>query len=111
MDFALETTKRGRYAVLAVRGEVDALTAPQLRTQIDELVTAGEAQLVVDLEAVDFLDSSALGALVGGLNEARAHGGSLSLVCSSPRILQVFQITQLEEVFAIHESLDAATPG
>ena len=109
MEFGIASTTQGRYAVMAVRGEIDALTAPQLRKGIDELVSDGHAQLVLDLQEVQFLDSSALSVLVGGLRQLQAEGGDLSLVCTEPRILQLFQITNLEDVFTIHDSVEAAT--
>lgn len=109
MEFDSANTKRGRYAVLAVRGELDAFTAPQLRKEIDELIGNGEDQLVIDLQDVEFLDSSALSVLVSALRQVREAGGDLTLACSQPRLLQVFQITNLEEVFTIHDSLEAAT--
>ncbi len=109
MEFGIANTKQGQYAVIAVRGEIDAATAPQLRQAIDELVSSGETQLVLDLQDVQFLDSSALSVLVAGLRQLQAEGGNLSLVCTKPRILQVFRITNLEEIFTIHDSLETAT--
>lgn len=111
MEFGIDSTKQGQHAVIAVRGEIDAATAPQLRQLINEVVSGGEAELVIDLQEVQFLDSSALSVLVGGLRQLQAAGGTLSLVCTEPRILQVFQITNLEEVFTIYDSLEAATAG
>lgn len=109
MDLGLDVTQRGAYAVLAVQGEVDVYTAPRLRERLVELVSQGTQRVVVDLEAVDFLDSTGLGVLVGGLKRLRSHDGDLSLVCTQPRILKVFEITGLTKVFAIHDSVDAAT--
>ena len=63
---------------------------------------------VVDLEAVEFLDSTGLGVLVGGLKRVRAHEGSLRLVCTQERILKIFRITGLTKVFPIHSSVDEA---
>jgi anti-sigma B factor antagonist len=111
MEFGFANTKQGRYAVMALRGEIDAATAPQLRNGIEELVSDGETQLVLDLHEVQFLDSSALSVLVSGLRQVQAEGGDLSLVCTDPRILQVFKITNLDDVFSIHDSLGAATVG
>lgn len=109
MDLGLDVNQRGAYAVLAVQGEVDVYTAPRLRERLVELVSQGTQRIVVDLEAVDFLDSTGLGVLVGGLKRLRSHDGDLSLVCTQPRILKVFEITGLTKVFAIHDSVDAAT--
>ena len=108
MDLGLEVTERDGWAVLAVTGEVDVYTAPRFRERLIELVTDGKRRIVVDLEGVDFLDSTGLGVLVGGLKRLRSHDGDLSLVCSQTRILKVFEITGLTKVFAIHDSLDAA---
>jgi anti-sigma B factor antagonist len=62
---------------------------------------------VVDLEAVEFLDSTGLGVLVGGLKKVRTYGGSLELVCTQERLLKIFRITGLSKVFAIHGSAAA----
>jgi anti-sigma B factor antagonist len=54
------------------------------------------------------LDSTGLGVLVGGLRRVRAHDGSLDLVCTQQRILKIFRITGLTEVFGIYETVDQA---
>ena len=94
--------------VLAVRGEIDVYTAPRLRELLIELVNGGHHQLVVNMEKVEFLDSTGLGVLVGGLKRVRAHDGSLDLVCTQERILKIFRITGLTKVFGIHETVDGA---
>jgi anti-sigma B factor antagonist len=109
MDLGIDVTDRGDWAVLAVRGEIDVATAPQLREQLLELVSAGHKQIVVDLAGVDFLDSTGLGVLVGGLKRVRSNDGELALACPQPRVLRVFEITGLTQVFPIHDDLDAAT--
>ncbi|HEX4541476.1 MAG TPA: STAS domain-containing protein [Acidimicrobiales bacterium] len=109
MDLGFEVDQRGNYAVLAVRGEVDVYTAPRLRERLIELVSQGSHQVVVDLEGVDFLDSTGLGVLVGGLKRLRSHDGDMILVCTQPRILKVFEITGLTKVFSIHDTVESAT--
>jgi anti-sigma B factor antagonist len=110
MDLGLEVDdSRSPFTVLAVKGEVDVYSAPRLRERLVELVSEGHRRIVVDLEGVDFLDSTGLGVLVGGLKRLRSHGGDLSLVCTQPRILKVFEITGLTTVFQIGESVDEAT--
>jgi anti-sigma B factor antagonist len=112
MELGLEVdASRAPYTVLAVKGEVDVYTAPRLREKLVELVSQGRHQIVVDLDGVDFLDSTGLGVLVGGLKRLRSHDGDLELVCTQSRILKVFEITGLTKVFSIHESVDAATAG
>ncbi len=108
MDLGLDVTQRDRWTVLAVSGEVDVATAPRLREQLVQLVNEGHHHLVVDLEGVDFLDSTGLGVLVGALKRVRLQDGELTLVCTQPRIVKVFDITGLSKVFTLHESVDSA---
>ncbi len=110
MELGLEVDdSRPPFTVLAVKGEIDVYCAPRLRERLVELVSEGHRQIVVDLEGVDFLDSTGLGVLVGGLKRLRTHDGDLSLVCTQPRILKVFEITGLTTVFSIATSVDEAT--
>ncbi len=112
MELGLEVDEsHDPFTVLAVKGEVDVYTAPRLREKLVELVSQGKHQIIVDLESVDFLDSTGLGVLVGGLKRLRTHEGDLGLVCTQNRILKVFEITGLTKVFSIYESVDAATAG
>ena len=108
MDLGLDVKERNGWAVLSVQGEVDVYTAPQFREQLIQLVDQGQRSILVDLEGVEFLDSTGLGVLVGGLKRLRSHEGDLLLVCTQSRILKVFEITGLTKVFSIHESVDAA---
>jgi anti-sigma B factor antagonist len=108
VDLDLKTDTVGDRTVVRVGGEIDVYTAPKLREQLIDLVAAGNYHLVVDMENVDFLDSTGLGVLVGGLKRVRAHDGSLELVCSQERILKIFRITGLTKVFPIHSSVDEA---
>ncbi|MDT9594766.1 STAS domain-containing protein [Nocardioides zeae] len=108
MDLTLATSEADGKTIVAVGGEIDVYTAPRLRDRITELVAAGTYDLVIDMEAVEFLDSTGLGVLVGGLKKVRAHDGSLQLICSQDRLLKIFRITGLAKVFVIHDSLAAA---
>ena len=108
MDLTLSTREAGGTTVVAVGGEIDVYTAPRLRDKFTELVAAGSYDIIVDMQNVEFLDSTGLGVLVGGLKKVRAHEGSLDLVCNQDRLLKIFRITGLAKVFVIHESAEAA---
>ena len=104
MDLKLDHHTRDGIEVVDVEGEIDVYTAPRLRELLIELVNNGHYQLVVNMEKVEFLDSTGLGVLVGGLKRVRAHDGSLDLVCTQERILKIFRITGLTKVFGIHDT-------
>ena len=108
MDLTLATNEVDGATIIAVGGEIDVYTAPKLRDKITELVADGLYDIIVDMEAVEFLDSTGLGVLVGGLKKVRAHDGSLDLVCTQERLLKIFRITGLAKVFVIHDSADGA---
>ena len=108
MDLKLGHHAKDGIEVIDVQGEIDIYTAPRLRELLIDLVGKGSYQLVVNLEKVEFVDSTGLGVLVGGLNRVRAHDGSLDLVCTQERILKIFWITGLTKVFGIHQTVDQA---
>jgi anti-sigma B factor antagonist len=99
------------FTVLTVEGEIDLYTSPVLRQQLVALAEGGATRLVINLEPVEFLDSTGLGVLVAALNRFRRLDGDVELICSQPRILRVFEITGLTRVFTIHPSRAAATAG
>src|SRR5829696_7313599 len=108
VDLSLETRQVDNRTVVTVGGEIDVYTAPKLRDKITDLVNAGHHSLVIDMEKVEFLDSTGLGVLVGGLKKVRAQEGSMELICSQDRLLKIFRITGLAKVFTIHDSEAAA---
>jgi anti-sigma B factor antagonist len=108
MDLDLETSKQGDASVLTLRGEIDVYTAPRLRQAIVDLVESGERRIVVDMEKVDFLDSTGLGVLVGALKRVKTNEGSLSIVVTQDKLLKIFEITGLNRVFAMSPTVDQA---
>ena len=108
VDLTLATREIDGKTIVSVGGEIDVYTAPVLRERLNDLVGEGKHHLVVDMEKVEFLDSTGLGVLVGGLKRVRSHDGSLHLVCTQEKILKVFRITGLTKVFPIHASVAEA---
>lgn len=85
--------------VVTVTGELDMYSAPRLREKLIGLVTAGKADIVVDLSGVSFIDSSGLGVLVGALKRCRTSGGELALKGVNAQTSKVLSITGLDKVF------------
>ncbi len=108
-NLLLETTDSGSWTVVEVKGEVDLYTAPRLKERIADLTTQGRSQLAVDLEGVEFMDSTGLGVLIGGLKRCREAGGTLALLRPREPVRKVLSITGLDKVFPIHDSLEQAT--
>jgi anti-sigma B factor antagonist len=93
-------------AVLRIEGELDMATAPELE---EALLEAGfEQRLVIDLTGCTFLDSSAVRMLVASARDSDAAGGSLALVTPDAGILRVLQISGVDTMLPVHDTLDAA---
>lgn len=107
-EFHIEERAGSTPPVIAVSGEIDVATAPQLRECLHGVIAQGEGTVILDLLGVTFLDSTALGVLVGALKRCRELGGDLHLVVADPRIVKIFEITGLTNVFTIVDSLQAA---
>ena len=98
----------GTMGLVVLSGEVDIYTAPRFRECMIELLDAGVDKLVIDLSAVTFIDSTALGVLIGGVRRVRAVGGAMTLVVTSRPVERVLSITGLDRVFDLHATRDAA---
>ena len=107
-NLVLETHDHGDVTVVSVKGEVDLYTAPSLKERIADLVGAGRVRIAVDLTGVEFMDSTGLGVLIGGLKRSKEAGGSLALVGPREPVVKVLSITGLDKVFPIHETVEQA---
>jgi anti-sigma B factor antagonist len=108
VDVSVTSRESGDRTVIEVKGEIDVYTAPVLREELTSLIDSEHTTIVVDLTQVSFMDSTGLGVLVGALKKVRTLGGDLALVIDQEKILKVFRITALTQVFTIHPTLEAA---
>jgi anti-sigma B factor antagonist len=100
--------------IVSVRGELDVRTSPELRAMLIELIGAGSRRFVIDLDPVEYLDSTGLGALVGGMRRIAAEGGDLKILCSTPRTLRILEITGVSRILEVvpseSEAVEALRP-
>lgn len=95
-------------ATVALVGRLDASNAQTLKESLEQLINGGVTHLVVDLSQVPFIDSAGLAALVSALKATRRVGGYVMLSGVQPQARTVFSLTMLDQVFAIHPSIEAA---
>lgn len=110
MDVDLDLRDAGT-AVLRITGRLTMVGAAQVRTSVDRAVDAGHPLVVVDLAGVPFMDSSGLGALVGGLRTARAASGDLRIAAPSEQVRTVLELTTMDKVLRPYEGVDDALRG
>ncbi len=108
-EFALsqESLDDDRH-VVAVRGEIDLFTAPELKSALADAIEEGRSRIVVDLSETTFLDSTALGVLIGAVKRLRSREGRLTIVNVDDNIAKTFEITGLDQIFTIRSSRDDA---
>lgn len=105
MNFALTTEEADAgVTVIALTGEVDLYTAPELKQELVRVIDGGARTVVVDLTNATFIDSTTLGVLIGGVKRLRPNGGGLELVVTDRNIRKIFEITGLDRVFPLHET-------
>ena len=100
----IEVTKENNIVIVAVEGEIDVETSPQLRERFDKLLAEGEHNFVIDMGGVDFIDSSGLAAFVRLFKRVRVGEGDVKLCCIRPEILKIFELTRLNRVFDIFDT-------
>jgi len=109
MDFEYsEKTLSPRRVLITCAGRLNAASAPSLKARMHELVGLGHVELLCDLTAVSFLDSSGLAALVSGLKSTREAGGWIKLAGMNLQVRNIFVLTKLERVFELYPDVDTA---
>jgi anti-sigma B factor antagonist len=94
--------------VFELSGSLDIATSPAVRAALIDMSERGDHRLIVDLTHVDFLDSTGLGALLGGQRRAKEFAGEVRLVAKEGQILRLLRITGLLNVFSVYPTLEAA---
>lgn len=108
MDLKINVRSDRNVPVVDLTGEVDAYTSARFREAMIELIENGATNLVISMEKVEYIDSSGLGALVGGLKRISEREGKIVIVCNNPQIRKVFEITGLERVFRLYTAEEDA---
>jgi len=108
-ELDVSVRKLGEKAVVTVAGEIDVYTSPVLQERLVEVIRDGLPSIVLDMSDVTFLDSTGLGVLITALKRCRSNEGDLLLVTAQPNVLKVLEITGLNDVFQIHDTVEDAT--
>lgn len=111
MPMEVKREKVGDVAVLAISGSVDIYSSPELRGELKATLEKRTPRVVVDLKGVTFVDSSGLATLIEALQKTNEYQGKLVLCSLGTPVLAVFQLANLDTIFDIRESREAAIKG
>jgi anti-sigma B factor antagonist len=106
----LRTSARDGHVVVALCGDLDVAGSADAEAAITALVARGQ-YLIIDMSALDFLDCSALGALLRVQGLARRGGGDMALAAPRPLVRRLLALTGNDEVFWVQASVEAAVAG
>ncbi|MFB7518120.1 STAS domain-containing protein [Streptomyces sp. NPDC056144] len=116
--FEVDENERGPWTVLSIRGELDLVTSPQIRRRVHDAVADGHRDLVVDLSAVRFCDSSGVGVLIGARRLLRSCGGRLRLILplgaeegEGGHVDRVLSALGVRRLFDVYGDVGAAVGG
>ncbi|MBH0231557.1 STAS domain-containing protein [Halobacillus yeomjeoni] len=105
MNLTIDVTNKENLAYLSLSGEVDAFTAPKLKEALLPL-TKEEGQTVeVDLQDVNYMDSTGLGVFISALKSTKEHNSEMRLVHLQERVYRLFKITGLTEIITIDSAV------
>lgn len=111
MEYRFDPVGGKPMGVVVLSGRLDLLAAADLKSRIQRLVADGWNQLVVDLGGVGFIDSSGLGALIGGLKAARVAGGDFRIARPAEQIRYILQVSTLDRVLTPYPTVEEALAG
>ena len=95
-------------AVVALAGEIDLYTCPEFKQELLRVIADGATLVVVDLTKTTFIDSTALGVIIRGVERLKQRDGRLVVVCADPNIVKIFEVTGLNRIFSVYDSRDEA---
>jgi anti-sigma B factor antagonist len=95
--------------IVRLSGDIDLETSPELRTELITYIRKKINPILVDFEAVSYVDSSGIATLVEALKLMRAYNGSLKLIAIPKSVIEIFNFLKLEKVFEIYS--DASSCG
>lgn len=87
--------------IIQIVGEVDLYNAPKVRDAINQFMDRNKLDIIVDLDEVDYIDSSGIGVLISSATDIKDLGGKLTIKCNSPNVKRVFELTRLVDFFDI----------
>jgi len=97
--------------VVRAHGELDLYVAPEFKRRLANTIEAGKTRIVVDLTDAAFMDSTALGVLIGALKRLRVRGGALAVASEQPTILRILELTGMDQVLDLYATAGEALAG
>jgi len=100
----MNVQEQNGWAVVAIEGEIDLHTSPEIRKELAARTKVKKARLLIDLAAVTYIDSSGLATFIEAMQKLRKGGGEIALAGLSETVRHVFEVARLDSVFKIFKN-------
>jgi anti-sigma B factor antagonist len=109
MNLNMDFVEEGDKLIAVIKGDIDAYHSADFKRIIREKMAGfSEKKIVLDMSHVSYIDSAGLGSLVALLKDARNQGKSIVLASLKPNVKRIFEMTRLDRVFKISDTLEEA---
>jgi anti-sigma B factor antagonist len=110
-DFRVQVHTVGRAAIIAVSGELDLASSPELEQELQRVWDSGAEQLVIDLRKLEFMDSTGLSIIVGAHQRLSEEGRELSLVRGPAQVQRLLDLTGVAERLRLVDTPEEVLTG
>jgi len=105
VEFEIKIKTYGQFKVVGVTGDLNMFNAKIFKTHCEQIIEEG-TRIAIDLEHMDYIDSSGMGALITLQKALKASGRNLILIHPNDRVRNTFQLVKIDKVFKIIETVD-----
>jgi len=110
-EFQIHHENRGDIDILSIEGDLDAYAFPRLEASLNTLGTGGRNRIILECSRLEFINSAALGALIGHARRARESGGDLKLAGLTPRITGIVELLGFDRILQTFRTSEEAIQG
>ena len=107
-DFSVEVKKTSELPTIQVKGEIDIYTCAELRNSILTTIEEGHNNLILDLENIQYIDSTGLGTIAHAAQSIETKNGTIHVICTKPQIKKIFEVSGLpKKNITLYETAEA----
>lgn len=107
-SLGIEKIENDDVALFLISGVIDVYSVSDFKNALIKSIATHHTRIVIDFSELDFIDSTGLGVLVSAIKRERAVRGRLVLVITSDNIKRIFEITSLDRIISIYETIEDA---
>lgn len=97
----IRTSEENNKIITKVTGEIDIYNSASLRKAVSDFINQNKINILLNMDDVDFIDSSCVGVLIASATDINELGGDFSIKCDSPDVMRVFELTGLDNFFKL----------